>query len=91
MVCVTNEIFRKSIFTKKEKEAGMEPYTVTFVCTEVFITPVIPEIDVSEVFEIPDINVSDVPEVFDVPDVFNVPEVYSEMLMRCYIYVMLSI
>ena len=33
MVCVTNEIFRKSSFTKKEKEAGMEPYTVTIVGT----------------------------------------------------------
>ena len=61
-----------------------------------FITPerslfITPEVDVNEVFEIPDIDVSDVPEVFDVPDVFNVPEVYPEMLLRCYIYVMLSI
>ena len=35
--------------------------------------------------------ISDVPEVFDVLDVFDVPEVYPEMLLRCYIYVMLSI
>ena len=48
-------------------------------------------VDVSEEFEIPEFDVSDVPEVFDVPDVFDVPEVYPEMLMRCYIYVMLSI
>ena len=48
-------------------------------------------VDVSEEFEIPEIDVSDVPEVFDVPDVFDVPEVYPEMLMRFYIYVMLSI
>ena len=45
----------------------------------------------NEVFEIPDIDVSEVPEVFDVPDVFDVPEVYPEMLLRCYIYVILSI
>ena len=45
----------------------------------------------SEVFEIPEIDVSDVPEVLDVPGVFDIPEVYPEMLMRCYIYVMLSI
>ena len=56
-----------------------------------FITPVTPEVDVSEMFEIPEIDVSDVPEVLDVPDVFDIPEVYPEMLMRCYIYVMLSI
>ena len=53
-----------------------------------FITPVTPKVDVSEVFEI---DVSDVPEVLDVPDVFVLPELYPEMLMRCYIYVMLSI
>ena len=56
-----------------------------------FITPVTPEVDVSEVFEIPEINVSDVPEVLHVPDVLDVPEVYPEMLMRCYFYGMLSI
>ena len=56
--------------------------------SEVFITQVV---DVSEEFEIPEIDVSDVPEVFDVPDVFDVPEVYPEMLMRFYTYVMLSI
>ena len=55
-----------------------------------FITPerslfITPEVDVREEFEIPEIDVSDVPEVFDVP------EVYPEMLLRCYIYVMLSI
>ena len=36
-------------------------------------------VDVSEVFEIPEIDVSDVPEILDVPDVFDVPEVYPEM------------
>ena len=61
-----------------------------------FITPerslfVTPEVDVNEVFEIPDIDVSEVPAVFDVADVFDVPEVYPEMLLRCYIYLMLSI
>ena len=55
---------------------------------KVFLIPVV---DVSEEFEIPEIDVSDVPEVFDVPDVFDVPELYPEMLMRFYIYVMLSI
>ena len=48
-------------------------------------------VDVGEVFEIPEFDVSDVPEILDIPDVFDVPEVYPEMLMRCYIYVMLSI
>ena len=52
-----------------------------------FLTPVV---DVSEKFEIPEIDVSDVPEVFDVPDVFYVPEVYPEMLMRFHIYVILK-
>ena len=47
-----------------------------------FVSPVV---DVGEVFEIPEFDVS------DVPDVFDVPEVYPEMLMRCCIYVMLSI
>ena len=42
-------------------------------------------------FEIPDIDVSDVPEVFDVPDVFDVSEMYPEMSLRIYFYVMLSI
>ena len=67
--------------------------TAMFITPErcLFITPVTPEVDVNEVFEIPDIDVSDVPEIFDVPDVFDVPEVYLEMLLRCYIYVMLSI
>ena len=59
--------------------------------SELFITPVIPEVDVSEVFETTEIDVSDVPEVLDVPDVFNVPEVYPEMSLRFYFYVMLSI
>ena len=54
----------------------------------IFLTPVV---DVSEEFEIPEIDVSNVPEVFDVPDVFEVPKVYPEMLTRCYIYVMLFI
>ena len=40
--------------------------------SEVFLTPVV---DVSEEFEIPEIDVSHVPEVFDVPYVFDVPEV----------------
>ena len=62
-----------------------------YLSTEMLITPVTPEVDVNEVFEIPDIDVYDVPEVFDVPDVFDVPEVYPEMLLRCYIYVILSI
>ena len=59
-----------------------------------FITP---EVDVREEFEIPEVDVSDVPEVFDVPeaydvpDVFDVSQVYPEMSLRCYIYVMLSI
>ena len=59
-----------------------------------FITP---EVDVREAFEIPEIDVSDVPEVFDVPEVYNVPdvfdvsEVYPEMSLRFYFYVMLSI
>ena len=59
-----------------------------------FITP---EVDVREEFEIPEIDVSDVPEVFDVPEVYNVPdvfdvsEVYPEMSLRFYFYVMLSI
>ena len=62
-----------------------------------FITPVTPEVDVNEEFEIPEIDVSDVPEVFDVPEVYNVPdvfdvsEVYPEMSLRFYFYVMLSI
>ena len=56
-----------------------------------------PEVDVSEEFEIPEIDVSDVPEVFDIPEVYNVPdvfdvsEVYPEMSLRFYFYVMLSI
>ena len=59
-----------------------------------FITP---EVDVREEFEIPEIDVCDVPEVFDVPEVYNVPdvfdvsEVYPEMSLRFYFYVMLSI
>ena len=62
-----------------------------------FITPITPEVEVNEVLEIPDIDVSDVPEVFDVPEVYNVPdvfdvsEVYPEMSLRIYFYVMLSI
>ena len=56
-----------------------------------------PEVDVREEFEIPEIDVSDVPEVFDVPEVYNVPdvfdasEVYPEMSLKFYFYVMLSI
>ena len=59
-----------------------------------FITPersliITPEVDVNEVFEIPDIDVSDVPEVYDVPEVFDVPEVYNVpdlfYVLRCYI------
>ena len=52
---------------------------------------------VSEEFEIPEIDVSDVPEVFDVPEVYNVPDVfdvskvYPEMSLRFYFYMMLSI
>ena len=59
-----------------------------------FITP---EVDVRGEFEIPEIDVSDVPEVLDVPEVYNVPdvfdvsEVYPEMSLRFYFYVMLSI
>ena len=60
-----------------------------------FITP---EVDVREEFEIPEIDVSDVPEVYDVPEVFDVlPDVfdvsvdYPEMSMRFYFHVMLSI
>ena len=67
------------------------------------ITPVTPEVDVREEFEIPEIDVSDVPEVYDVPEVFDVPEVYNipdvfdvsdvypEMSLRINFYVMLSI
>ena len=36
MVCVMIKIFSKFNFEKKKKEAGMEPYTVTIVGTEVF-------------------------------------------------------
>ena len=59
-----------------------------------FITP---EVDVREEFEIPEIDVSDVPEVYDVPEVCNVPDVFDvsvdhpEMSIRFYFYVMLSI
>ena len=55
------------------------------------------EVDIREEFEIPEIDVSDVPEVYDVPEVFDVPDVfdvsvdYPEMPMRFYFYVMLSI
>ena len=73
-----------------------------YLGTEMFITPqrclfITPEVDVREEFEIPEIDVSDVPEVFDVPEVYNVPdvfdvsEVYPEMSLRFYFYVMLSI
>ena len=86
--------YLEKVISQKSKEAGMEPYTVTLVGTEVFITP---EVHVREEFEIPKIDVSDVPEVFDVPEVYNVPdvldvsEVYPEMSLRFYFYVMLSI
>ena len=36
MVWVTYEIFRKYIVTKRKKESGMEPVTVTIVGTEVY-------------------------------------------------------
>ena len=76
-------------------------YIICFT-SEVFITPerslfITTEIDVREEFEIPEIDVSDVPEVYDVPEVFDVPDVfdvsvdYPEMSMRFYFYVMLSI
>ena len=73
---------------------------IIIICytSEVFITQFItPEVDVREEFEIPEIDISDVPEVFDVPEVYNVPdvldvsEVYPEMSLRFYFYVMLSI
>ena len=47
-----------------------------------FVTPVV---DVREVFEIPEFDVSDVAEILDDPSVFDVPEVYPEMLYLCYV------
>ena len=58
---------------------------------------IIPEVDVREEFEIPEIDVLNVPEVYDVPEVFNVPDVFDvsvdhpAMSIRFYLYVMLSI
>ena len=46
---------------------------------------VTPVVDVCQVFEIPEFDVSRVPEVPGVSDVFNVPEVYPEMLYICYV------
>ena len=47
-----------------------------------FVTPVV---DVCEVFEIPEFDVSGVPEVPDVSEGLDAPEVYPEMLYLCYV------
>ena len=48
-------------------------------------------VDVGEVFEIPEFDVSDVAEVFDVADVFDVPEVYSDVIsVLCYLYLTIN-
>ena len=43
-------------------------------------------VDVCEVFEIPEFDVSGVPEVPDVSDAFDVPEMYPEVLYLCYVF-----
>ena len=48
-------------------------------------------VDVGEVFEIPEFDVSDVPEVLNVPDVFDVPEVYPDVIsVLCYLYLTIN-
>ena len=98
MVWVTHEIFRKYISTKREKEAGMEPVTVTIVGTEVYyglypgLNPSVSDVMYYGVYN-PEVFIT--PEELDIPniDVTDVPPnvVYPEMLLRFHFYLMSSI
>ena len=128
MVWVTYEIFRKYIVTKRKKESGMEPVTVTIVGTEVYygasdnprevhyglnlsVSDVMyygVDYNPREVHYGLNLSVSDVmnygvdnPEVFATLEEFDIPDidvtdvppnvVYPEMILKFHFYVMSSI